>query len=257
MSRIQQFKKQEIKELLKEKNLLEFNREISASHAKKILESILECGLLRLPVIGDISAFDANRKYVIIDGQHLCSAITKLPKHAGIGEIDALVKTYEKKEEVISDIAKLNNAQKVWNDENYLDAWFKFGKDNIDHFTNYSYLWNMYNTTFDGLPCGLIVDLYAENKDAFKEGKLEFRDREFSDKLAQLCYQLKNDFKKGSFTLHGLRMWATKRKFGEKKDIDFKKLKSRLFQAIKNKEDENCNGREDFREFVQETYTRL
>ncbi len=257
MQKIQKFTVAQLKELLKEKNLLEFNRDISEGHTKKMQESVMDCGILRLPVIGDLSAFDKNRKQAIIDGQHLCNAIVRLPRSSAITSIDCIVKTYESKKDVISDISKLNNTQKTWNDENYLDAWFKFGKDNIEHFTNYTYLHNLYSSSFDGLPCGFLVDLYAKSKDDFKEGRLEFRDREFSDKLAQISLMLKEDFKKGSFTLHGLRMWAMKRKFEEKKDIDFFKLKSRLSQAIRNKEDAMCNGREDFNEFCKNVYTRL
>lgn len=257
MKNIRKIKKSELKILLKDNNLLEFNREISDIHVSKMRDSIINCGLLRLPVIGDVSKFDKERKQVIIDGQHLCKAITSLPTGVLVGNIPCVVKKYNNKGEVIADISKLNNTQKTWSDENYLDAWFKFGKDNIEHYTNYAYLWNAYYHSFSGLPCGFLVDLYSKNKDAFKEGRLTFRDREFSDKLAQICLMLKEDFKKGSFTLHGLRMWAMVRKFDEKKDIDFKKLKSRLINAVRTNEDKNCNGRDDFKEFVHTVYTRL
>ncbi len=55
---MKELKISEIKEMLKDKNLLEFNREISQRHSNAIMESIKECGLLRVPVIGDISKFD-------------------------------------------------------------------------------------------------------------------------------------------------------------------------------------------------------
>ena len=110
-----EFKINEIKELLKEKNLLEFNRDISQRHTNSILESVNQCGILRLPIIGDISEFDPRRKYVIVDGQHLCNALTTDPiKHK---KIMCIVKKYNNKKEVIKDVAKLNNVQKTWNDE--------------------------------------------------------------------------------------------------------------------------------------------
>ena len=131
---MKEFKINEIKELLKEKNLLEFNRDISQRHTNSILESVNQCGILRLPIIGDISEFD-KRKYVIVDGQHLCNAlITEPAKHK---KVMCIVKKYNTKDEVIKDVAKLNNVQKTWNDENYLDAWYKFGKDNGIHTTTY------------------------------------------------------------------------------------------------------------------------
>jgi hypothetical protein len=249
---MKELKISEIKEMLKDKNLLEFNREISQRHSNAIMESVNECGLLRVPVIGDISKFD-KRKYVIIDGQHLCNALVAIRT---IKKVMCIVKVYDKKKDVIHDVSKLNNVQKTWNDENYLNAWYKFGRDN-EYFTNYAYLWNQYNEIFDGLPCGFLVDLYATNKESFRTGKLEFRDRKFSDKIAQLAYILKSEYDKGSFTLQGLRNWTFARKFKELKDVDFKKLESRLRLAIKNNEDTNCNGREDFIEFIDKIYKRL
>ncbi len=171
-----------------------------------------------------------------------------------IESIKLLIQT---KEELIRDVAKLNNVQKTWNDENYLNAWYKYGRDNLDHFGNYAHLWNLYNDVFDGLPCGFLVDLYAKNKAGFRTGNLEFRDKKFSDKLAQISFMLKNDYKKGSFTLQGLRTWAFDRKFNQLKDIDFKKLESRLKMSLKNNEDHYCNGRDDFKEFVDRIYKRL
>ena len=251
---IREFKKSELKELLIEKNLLEFNRDISERHTEKMLKSIVDCGILRLPVIGDVSAFD-KRKFVIVDGQHLCNAIINIPVGEGIDKVDVIVKKYKSKKEVIEDISKLNNTQKTWNDENYLDAWFKYGRDN-DFFSNYSYLYNLYNNVFDGLPCGFLVELYTSNKSAFREGNLQFRDREFSDKLANLCYDLQQDYKKSSFSLHGLLKWALGR-VSEKKNIDWEKLISRLNRSLRKGEDKNCQGRDDFRDFVNEVYTRL
>ena len=256
---MKKFKIKEIKELLKTKNLLEFNREISQRHTNSMIQSITECGVLRLPVIGDISKFD-KRKYVIIDGQHLCNAIVQMPKNLfsnTIEDIDCIIKVYNNKNEVISDVAKLNNIQKNWNDENYLNAWNEFGKDNIEYYKNYSFLWRTYNTIFDGLPCGFLVDLYATNKEAFRNGKLEFKDVEFSDTLASISYMLKEDYNKGSFTLQGLKIWAFDRKFNQLKEVDFVKLQSRLKLALKNEEDKYCNGREDFSKFIDIVYKRI
>jgi hypothetical protein len=251
---IKQLKITEIKELIKEKNLLEFNREISQRHSNAIMDSINLCGLLRVPIIGDISSFD-KRKYVIIDGQHLCNALVKMPNISN--KINVILKKYNNKTEVIRDVAKLNNTQKTWNDENYLNAWYKFGKDNVDHFSNYAYLWNTYNNIFDGLPCGFLVDLYATSKELFRNGQLEFRDVQFSDKLAQISFMLKQDFNKGAFTLQGLRNWAFERKFIQLKDLDFAKLESRLKLSLKNNEDKNCNGRDDFADFIDKIYKRI
>jgi len=248
-----EFTQKEVKEMLKPKNLLEFNREITKRHSNTLTKSINECGVLRYPVIGNISKFD-KRKYVIVDGQHLCFAIVNMPNNKA--KINCIVKDYETKEQLIKDVAILNNVNKTWTDKDYLHAWFKYGISNINYFTNYSYLWNMHQTYLDCLPCGYLVDLYAKNKDEFRTGKLEFKDRIFSDKLAQISCMLKNDFNKGSFTLQGLRTWAFEM-HRKNIEIDFEKLKLRIMTAIMNKEDNNCNGRDDFRDLIEEVYNRI
>lgn len=251
---IKELKKSELKDLLSEKNLLEFNREIQPRHVEKMTKSVINCGILRLPVIGDVSSFD-SRKTVIVDGQHLCKSIVNLPLGNAINKIPVLIKKYNNKQEVIEDISKLNNTQKSWNDENYLEAWFKYGRDN-EYFSNYSYLYNLYTSVYDGLPCGFLVDLYTTSKSSFREGSLEFVNREFSDKLANICYDLQLNYNKSSFALHGLRVWAFNR-LNEKKEIDWAKLTSRLNRSLRKGDDRNIQGRDDFKDFVQEIYTRL
>ena len=48
--------RKELKDLVKEENLLPFNRNISNKHIDKMSKSISECGILRLPVIGVIKS---------------------------------------------------------------------------------------------------------------------------------------------------------------------------------------------------------
>lgn len=252
---IKEFKKSEIKELLREENLLEFNRDIAPQHALKMQNSIQKCGLLRMPVIGDISDFDQRRKYVVIDGQHLLTALVTMPKGSGVNKVNSIIKKYSSKKEVIEDISKLNNTQKTWKDQDYLDAWYKFGRDG-EYFSNYAYLYNLYNDVFDMLPIGLLIDIYAKSKDAFKEGELTFSNREFSDKVAQTCSDLKLRFDLSSFTLYGLTQWCFNRA-SERRDINWDKLRSRLSRACMNGEHIKCKKREDFKDFVKEIYTRV
>jgi hypothetical protein len=249
---IEKLSREKVRELLKKDNLLEFNRTIKPRHVKSMFDSVKACGILRLPVVGKLKYPD-RRSDAVIDGQHLLSAFLKTKQPF----INCVRKEYTNKSQVIRDVAKLNNIQKSWNDENYLESWYKFGKTNLKYFSNYSYLYNMYKEILTGLPCGLLIDIYAVNKNDFKEGRLQFKDREFSDKLAQICYILKMNHKKGAFTLQGLRVWAFKRKYKEGKDIDFLKLESRLKLALRNNEDKNCNSREDFDALVDIIYNRV
>ena len=128
----------EVKTLLMEKNLLEFNRNILPHHVQKMQTSILDCGVLRLPVLGDVSAFD-KRGFVIIDGQHFCSAVTKMRSIDRPDKVDFIIKKYNNKKEVVNDISKLNNTQKTWNDENKYDHILtKLAKEFIEYFERFT-----------------------------------------------------------------------------------------------------------------------
>jgi len=242
-----------IKELIKEKNLLEFNRDIQPRHVEKMQKSVLDCGILRMPVLGDVSAFD-NRKLVIIDGQHLCKALTQLDPANYVNDVHCIIKVYLSKEELINDVAKLNNTQKSWNDADYLYAWVKYGKDNLNHYAEYSDLYNQYQN-FEDIPLAFLIDLFVKDKNDFKEGKLEFIDREHSMKILIICNEMRKRFDIPALSLHGLRLWAKERRTN-KRDIDFTKLKSRLMDGLKNSK-VMMKNREEFRDFVQEVYTKL
>jgi hypothetical protein len=250
--KIVSFKKKQLKTLVLTKNLLPFNRAISTKHIDNMAESLEECGLLRLPVIG-VLMYDKNKK-VIIDGQHLISAIVKTKNR--FDAVKCIVKEYKNKKDVINDIAKLNNTQKTWKDTDYLEAWYKYGKDNVNFYTNYSYLYNQFKN--NSMPCGFLVSLYCSSINEFRKGTLTFRDREFSDKLLSICFVLKDKYQKSSFTLHGLRIWAEKRKYINKKEIDFNKLLSRLEVSLSNEEDKNVsNHRDEFIKFIDKIYNRV
>ena len=254
---VQEFGISDVKEMLKPSGLLEFNREIEPSHVRNMMISLDECGIKRLPVIGNVEKFDERRKHVIVDGQHLLSAFVKWGPMNNQSKILCIVDEYEDKSALIHDVAKLNNTQRSWTDVNYLHAWYKYGRDNLDYYANYHELYQLYNFQFDGMPIGFMVDLFAKSKDEFREGRLEFRDKEWSIKILQIAYKLKMDHGKPAHTLHGLRMWAAERVFQRGKEIDFIKLEARIMEAIRHNEDKTCNGRDDFKELVERVYTRL
>lgn len=253
---VKTFKYSELKNLIKEHNLLPFNREISETHINSIKDSVINSGILRFPLIGRLK-FE-NDSYAIVDGQHLISAIVSLPKELRVSQQVCIVKEYETKKDVIYDISKLNNTQKTWRDENFLDAWYKFGDDqNEDYFTNYVRLHKKYNQ--GDLPCGLLVDIYSKNKDSFREGRLTFFDKYFSDEIYSLCNYLRSEFDSASFMLHGLKNFAFER-HSAKKEINWIKLKSRLSDSMRSKGYENSKkkpSRDDFKNFVEEVYSKL
>lgn len=245
----------EISGLLMTKNLLEFNRNINKKHVSTMEKSIKKSGILRTPLIADVSTFD-KRGILIADGQHLLSAIVKLAKEMNYSKVRCMIKLYTTKEELISDIANINNVGKSWLDDDYLEAWFKYGKDNIRYFQNYAHLYNMRVNCFPNLPMGTLIKTYTRNKPDFKSGKLEFRDQGFSDTLAALLERLHKTHISGANTLDGIVSWALDRRaFGLA--IDWVKLEARIIAAINTGEISRRESREDMKICVEMVYNRI
>lgn len=246
----------ELKKLIKEENLLPFNRQITKGHVRKMMKSIVESDIIRDPLIGRL-CYDKN-KLVIVDGQHLVSAIVNLSSEKQYKNITCKIKDYETKSELIRDISKVNNVQKRWTDQDYLNAWYRFGPSgNSVHFPNYSHLWTVFNQ--GNLPIGLTIDIYTTSKDQFKVGDLSFYDVDFSDKVYSLISDLKREFDCPSLMLYGvLNFCKAARK--SRNTIDFDKLSSRLMGAMKDEsydKKEDASTRESFKRFVRKIYNQL
>tara|TARA_R100000231_G_C5294751_1_gene155722 strand:- start:48 stop:812 length:765 start_codon:yes stop_codon:yes gene_type:complete len=246
--------KADIKKLLKPTNLLPFNRDIRKNHVNKMAKSIEKCGMLRTPIIGDISSFNNNQKYAIVDGQHLLQALININFNLREG-INCIVKTYNNKLEVVKDISTINTTQKSWNDEDFLKTWYVYGNNNIEHWGFYSDLYRFNYDVFPKLSLGSLIEIYCSDKNAFRNGQGLFFDKEYSNRVAVLANMLKEQYNKPAHSIMGLVYWCRTRR--RKKAIDFIKLESRLKNSLRNNEDKLCNGRDDFKDLIERVYNRV
>jgi len=240
--------RQQVQELLQPENLLHFNRNISLKHSKILSKSIDEIGMLRLPIIGDLSKIPNQKNKSIVDGQHLLKGFLLNKKNKNI---NCLIKKYSSKQELINDISLLNSTQKRWTDKDYLDAWCEFGPDNFKYYHNYSDLRIFYLEVYKGLTLGTLLTIWAKDKNEFKLGRLTFNDRDLCKQISELCYVIYSKFGKKSFLQQGLIYEMRSGKY------NYEKLKSRLITSLNNNEDKNMKGRDDFREFIINIYNRL
>jgi len=246
-----------IDELLKKNNLLEFNRNININHAIMLGKSAAERGILRMPLIADVSAFDKRRQYVIADAQHFCKGISLLKGPMRPSSLACLVKEYKSKEELISDIAMLNTTASSWKDDDFLNAWYRYGSDNTLHFKNYAHLFTMRENILTELSPGLTIDIYTSDKKAFKNGRLSFRDRGFSDNLAVILNDLKKDgVFNGANSLLGILQWTLAR-YSSNKPIDLNKLDQRIRSAVRIGEISKKEGRDSMIDLVEVVYNRI
>ena len=233
--------KENVLELLREENLLEFNREIKTKHVKKMKSSITTLGVLRLPVLAKLNYCEGQ--LAIADMQHGLTAIGEIMDDNDT--IQAIVKECDSKKEVVDLVAKLNTTSKGWNDKDYLNCWIEFGGDN-EFYGNYVLLSNRLEMT--NLPIGLLVDIYTSNKGGFKTGALQFTNPKKSLIISNFCAYFKA---KGypSFQLTGLSQFLLRNNLSQR---ELKSFKLRI-----NKLSENHllpRHRDDFRDLLSVIY---
>ena len=194
--------KTEVESLISDDNLLAFNRDINKGHVQKMRKSIEALGVLRLPVLAKLNYSEGE--YAIADMQHGLCAISEIMQEGDT--IEAIVKDCNSKMEVVDLVSKLNTTSKGWNDEDFLNCWIEFGSDN-GYYGNYLTLKDRLNKT--GLSIGLLISIYTKNKNAFKQGKLEFHDADKSLFVSNLCAYFKSQFAFRSFQLTGLHSFLS------------------------------------------------
>ncbi len=252
---IKTFSREELVSMIKPENLLPFNRDVSLSHVNRMFHSVESCGLLRLPIIGKLEYYD-DPTHKIIDGQHLVQALLGFVGDEKYSSVQCILKTYDSKMDVIKDVAMVNNTQKSWKDEDYLDAWYKYGKDNEAYYPNYEHIYNLYKNSI--LSCGLLIEIYATDKEPFRNGTLAFNRREFSDNVFEIISMLANEYGKMTYAYYGLLRWCVSRVYVQKKEVDFKKLRSRLVTAFRTGEDNAvAHNRDSFSDWVGNIYARV
>lgn len=97
---------------------LPFNRSVDLKHITSLLNSMLEFGILRTPVIVKTKLF-GKPEYYIVDGQNMISALIK----ADHKEVECIVFESDDMVHIIETIARLNNTVLLWTIDNYVEAY--------------------------------------------------------------------------------------------------------------------------------------
>lgn len=97
---------------------LPFNRSIDLKHVTRLLNSMLNFGILRVPVIVKTKLF-GKLDYYIVDGQNMVSALIK----ADHKQVECKVFESDDIVHIIDTMAALNNCHQMWKTDNYVDAY--------------------------------------------------------------------------------------------------------------------------------------
>lgn len=241
--------KKEVGELLKQENLLPFNRKIKENHASGIRESILTYGLIKLPVIV-VLKYDKNKR-AIGDGQHTLTGVYSLMKPKDLVEV-SVVKC-DTKRDVIDLIAKLNTTGKGWILNDFLHSWLNFGYDN-EQYPNYEMLKNRMEES--SLSLDKILSIFVKDKEKFKKGTIIFNEMVVAQTTYQLTKHFRLKYKFPSHTLSGVVAFGKSVKFKSEDNVkDFVSRADSYISYLKSKKQMITQHRENIKDKLHEIYS--
>lgn len=125
-------------------SILPMNRAIDSKHVQKMITSIRKMGVIRCVIAVTTNIIEGIEKTYIIDGQHLATALEREGQPIPYIEV-----TVESEEDLIDQMAYLNNSSKSWDLMNYINAWKMIRPDYMKLFK-----WkNMYDIEVSMLAC--------------------------------------------------------------------------------------------------------
>ena len=175
-------------------NILSSNRKVYLNGRKmeKLVKSISSFGQLLPGVIND--------KYEVIDGQHRLSAAKILGKPFKFIIVPGLS---------INQVIEVNNSQKTWTSEDFLQSYIERGNE------NYKTL-DRFRKAYDKLSLMNIRALLGDNRlsGSFEEGGLEIHDYDIirANKIANFIYKIANvypNYNRRSFITAVISMYKT------------------------------------------------
>jgi hypothetical protein len=240
--------KKEVGELLKQENLLPFNRKIKESHANGIRDSLLTYGLIKPPVLV-VLKYD-NDKKAIGDGQHTLTALYSLMKSNDLVEVSVI--KCNTKRDVIDLIAKLNTTGKGWVLDDFLHSWINFGYDN-EQYPNYEFIQNRMEQS--GLTLDKILSIFVKNKPKFKKGTVIFNEMIFAQTTYLLTKHFRLKYNFPSHTLSGVVSFGKSVKFQSPDNVkDFVSRVDAYISYLKSKRQMITQHRENIKNKLHELY---
>lgn len=97
----------------------DFDRKLNPKQVNVIIKSILDHGILRLPVVIETKIITGKLAYFTADGKHLTHALIR----NNVKEVECKIRATDDIHEIVKIMSDLNNAQLAWTTENYVHAY--------------------------------------------------------------------------------------------------------------------------------------
>ena len=163
-------------------NFLPFNRDVANAHVKEITKSIKQHGFKGVIQVIKTSIFDSENKMYILDGQHRFMAAKELNL-----PIKFELTEFTERKAAIEFITELNNSQKKWNTNQYLDIWSGLG------IREYIKLSDVVRETKIQISALLEAYTFTGQVTDFRKGLIKFPNEALSDKTISQLMDL-NEF---------------------------------------------------------------
>ena len=173
--------------------ILPMNRAIDSKHVQKMITSIRKMGVIRCVIAVTTNIIEGVEKTYIIDGQHLATALEREGQPIPYIEVSV-----ESEEDLIDQMAYLNNSSKSWDLMNYINAWKMIRPDYMKLFK-----WkNMYDIEVSMLAC------IATNMPSIRYGTQPIKNGTFAisnPKAEEMCKAFNDIFLKIGMADRGVK----------------------------------------------------
>lgn len=165
-------------------HLLPMNREIIATHAEKMAESIKTIGTIRPVVCCETSVIDGINKLWVIDGQHLLTGLQRLKKEVQYIKIEV-----KDELDMVKKMGLLNSSSKSWTMMDYVNAFKMYIPDYMTLFK----LRNLYNIEISMLAAicqGKYMYDHRGGAVTLKEGKFKITNPDYDRMCSDFAEQV-------------------------------------------------------------------
>jgi ParB-like nuclease domain len=222
-----------------DKSNRDFSNPVSQNRIKRIARSMMESGLLPVPII-------VTSRFIVVDGQHRLEAA----KIAGCGIyfiIDYSIPNTSKG--IFNAALKLNQDSKTWAKNDYIHGLAEMDIESYKILEEFGNKYPMFSLTERMM---FLVNSASKgvNKDTFKKGEYQVKSVKKAETWVEFLLQIKPFFEKGynrtNFVRAMISIMENKKEFNMDRFIHKMKLRPGMMKL--------CGDRHQYKEMIEDIY---